>query len=264
MIVTDQLGQAIRFDAKPQRIVSLVPSITELLYDLGAEEKLVGRTKFCIHPITIGSKVPSIGGTKNPKRNAIEDLRPDLIISNKEENAESDVRALQQVCPVYVSDVKTSDDTRDLIKSMGLILDAKTRADKLIAELGDILDGCKLLSGSVAYLIWKDPYMTIGYDTYIHHMLEAVGLHNVFGDQTRYPKVTIEMLKQARPDYIFLSSEPFPFKQSHIVDISSSITESRVILVDGEFFSWYGTRLLHKSGYPHELHKLLSLKSSLS
>jgi len=264
MIVSDQLGEVLSFDAKPQKIVSLVPSITELLYDLGAGKKLIGRTKFCIHPSVINSEIQNIGGTKNPKRTVIQELQPDLIIANKEENNEDDVIALREICPVYVSDVKTVDDTRDLINSMGVLLQAEARANDLTKELDKALKQCKLLTGTVAYLIWKDPYMTIGHDTYIHHMLETVGLHNVYGDNTRYPKITIEMIQGANPDYIFLSSEPFPFKKNHLAEISNSIPQTSVILVDGEFFSWYGTRLLKKSGYVQELLEKLNQQRSLS
>ncbi len=259
MIFTDQLGQEVRLEGPPQRIVSLVPSITELLCDLDIGERLVGCTKFCVHPASIRSQTTVIGGTKNPRLSAIEELHPDLIIANKEENRESDVSALRLHTPVWVSDVKTVEDSTHLIKSLGAILDAQAKATQLSIDIQDIIKGSHVLLGSAAYLIWKDPYMTIGHDTYIHHMLEMVGLKNVFDDARRYPTVTLDEIISLQPDFIFLSSEPYPYKENHVEEISNSIPQSNVILVDGEFFSWYGTRLLKKSDYPQELKRTMGL-----
>ena len=264
MIITDQLGQQVQLAKTPTRIISLVPSITELLYDLDVGDRLVGRTKFCVHPQHIRSQVADVGGTKNPRWDTIRSLEPDLIIANKEENTKSDVEELSKSFPVWVSDVKTTADTLGLIESLGSILGSPTKANQLRLALDQVIEKSCLLSGSVAYLIWKDPYMTVGHDTYIHHMLETIGLQNVFAAHTRYPSVTLEMIKEHQPDYVFLSSEPYPYKEPHRLEISNSLPQSSVILVDGEFFSWYGTRLLKKSGYAQELSDILGPSISLS
>lgn len=244
-IQIDQLGRKISLPHPPKRIVSLVPSITELLYDLGLFENIVGRTKFCVHPKEALQAIPKIGGTKNVNVDRVVALKPDLIIANKEENDKSQVEELSQYFPVWISDIAHFGNAIEMIKSLGILLDKEAIADKIVNDSKALLRKIKpTKSQRVAYLIWQKPYMTIGHDTYIHDMLKHTGYENIFGDQTRYPSFTLAELKDRRPELILLSSEPFPFKQKHIDELKLSFPNTPIQLVDGEAFSWYGTRFL--------------------
>lgn len=241
----DQLGREISISAPPKRIVSLVPSITELLYDLGLFEKIVGRTKFCVHPKEALQIIPKIGGTKNVNFDRVAALKPDLIIANKEENNKSQIEFLSEHFPVWISNIANFADAMEMIQSLGILLRKKSVADKIINDSTALLQKIKPTKlQKAAYLIWQKPYMTIGKDTYIHDMLLNVGYENVFGEQTRYPSFTIAELKERNPEIILLSSEPFPFKQKHIDELKLSFPNTPIQLVDGEAYSWYGTRFL--------------------
>lgn len=258
MISTDQLGTQHTFISKPKRIISLVPSITELLCDLGLYDWIVGCTKFCVHPSDLRSKIQIIGGTKNVKYDLVAALEPDIIIANKEENNKADIETLVGICPIWISDIKTIEDSYSMISDLGMVFSKLEKAQSIIADLQQIMVKGNVLSGSVAYLIWKDPFMTVGNDTYIHNILEKCGLSNVYVSQQRYPEITLANLKQQQADYIFLSSEPFPFQQKHIAEIQERIPDSKIVLVDGEYFSWYGSRLLHLSDYIDSLRDTMS------
>lgn len=264
MIVKDQLGIDHEFSFAPKRIVSLVPSITELICDLGLQDSLVGCTKFCVHPQGLKKAVMVVGGTKSVQYKRVADAAPDIIIGNKEENRKEDTLALADIAPVWVSDIATVDDSLEMVKSLGHIFDVAATASRIINETKEILSNFPKLTGSVAYLIWQNPFMTVGGDTYIHDMLYRLGLTNVFGEKTRYPELTIDSLRASSPDFVFLSSEPFPFKKQHFDEISNLLKDSAVIFVDGEFFSWYGTRLRYVQEYAKTLHTNISEKRSLS
>ena len=255
MTVQDQLGRQVILKAVPQRIVSLVPSITELLCDLGLESQLVGCTKFCIHPAHLRKRIKVVGGTKSVHLDRIEALQPDLIIANKEENSKEEVDQLIEAYPVWVSKVKTIEDSFELIEHLGKICDCRQEAERLSERLRKSLfvDDKKLSPKKVAYLIWKSPYMTVGGDTYIHNMLELHNFQNVFAERLRYPQVSIEEIKKQEPDLVFLSSEPFPFKKDHLREIQLLLPQSKVVMVDGEYFSWYGSRQLYLQNYIQEL-----------
>jgi ABC-type Fe3+-hydroxamate transport system substrate-binding protein len=258
MTIQDQIGNQIILSEPPKRIVSLVPSQTELLFSLGLEDEVVGITKFCIHPENWFRTKTRIGGTKNPHISKITSLNPDIIIANKEENREEDVKALRAICPVWTSDVHHLDDALNMIEQIGIVVNRKENADKLICEIRDKFN---ILSQShhikVAYLIWKNPYMSIGNDTFIHSMLQQAGFINVFANYTRYPVITEEMLKECNADYIFLSSEPYPFKEKHIMELNQILSQknahAKVLLVNGEYFSWYGSRLTDAANYLNNL-----------
>lgn len=250
-LFTDQLNRSVSLPAAPRRIISLVPSQTELLYKLGLEAEVVGITKFCMHPESWFRSKRRVGGTKTVHPEIIGSLAPDLIIANKEENVREQVEALAERYPVWLSDVNTLAEALDMIRAVGCLTD-RQQAAALIAEA--ITEGFDGLAGlphplRTAYLIWREPYMTVGHDTFIHDMLTRCGLFNVFGDQTRYPAITIGQLQEARCQLLFLSSEPYPFRDQHIAELQSYLPDTRIMLVDGEPFSWYGSRLLQAPKY---------------
>jgi len=252
----DQLGRTVTLPHPPKRIISLVPSITELLYDLGLFEQLIGRTKFCVHPKEELKVIPKIGGTKNVSIDRVIALQPDLIIANKEENDKSQIEQLSQHFPVWISDVANFTAAMEMIDTLGIIVAKEMAAQQIIKDSIHLLQQLKTQEKrNAAYLIWQKPYMTIGQDTYIHDMLQHVGYENVFGEQTRYPSFTLEALKNRQPAIILLSSEPFPFKQKHIEELALIFPSTPIQLVDGEAFSWYGTRFLKTFDYLGTLQK---------
>ncbi|WES97728.1 helical backbone metal receptor [Chryseobacterium arthrosphaerae] len=235
------------------KIVSLVPSITEALFDLGlTENEVVGRTKFCIHPQHKIKNVAVIGGTKNINIDKIKALQPDLILANKEENVKDQVEALMADCKVMVTHVETIEDNYYLLKNLGKLFGKEERAQAFNLKIYDILNQTKLDTPvKAAYLIWKNPYMTVGKDTFIHRILSEIGFENVFKDKTRYPQIEAEDLAEA--DVIMLSSEPFPFKEKHIEELRIVYPDKKIMIVDGEAFSWYGTHIAKCENYFKEL-----------
>ena len=252
---TDQLGNKVRIPFPPQRIISLVPSQTELLFDLGLDENIIGLTKFCIHPLEKIKSKTRIGGTKKFNLDLIRGLKPDLIIGNKEENYPEGISALQQEFPVWMSDIITLPDAYTMMNELARITDREEVGMKMVNEIKSRFNSIVPLTKSnrVAYLIWKDPYMAAAPGTFINEMLQVCGLTNVFSDQTRYPEISLEDIIAAKPDLLFLSSEPYPFAEKHVEEFQSHLPNSKVVLVDGEFFSWYGSRLLHAPGYFNSL-----------
>lgn len=230
----------------PGRIVSLVPSLTELVIDLGLAGQLVGRTRFCIHPEEQVGEIPIVGGTKNPRLEKIIDLKPDLVIANKEENRKEDIRQLQAHCRVIVTEISTVKEALLAIYDLGMELNADPQAKALTKQIGKRLD-TRPAEPSIrtAYFIWRDPWMTVGGDTYIHDVMRHWGLTNVYGARKRYPEVDLNRLAERNPELILLSSEPYPFREKHIEEIQRYSPDSRILLVDGEWFSWYGSRMLH-------------------
>lgn len=235
------------------KIVSLVPSITEALFDLGlTENEVVGRTKFCIHPQDKVKNVPVIGGTKNINIDKIKALQPDLILANKEENIKEQVEALMDDFKVTVTNVETIEDNYYLLKNLGKLLGKEDRAQLFNIKIYDILHQAKLETPvKAAYLIWKNPYMTIGGDTFINRILTEIGFENIFKERTRYPEIKTEDLVDA--DLIMLSSEPFPFKEKHIEELQAFYPDKKIMIVDGEAFSWYGTHIAKCENYFREL-----------
>jgi ABC-type Fe3+-hydroxamate transport system substrate-binding protein len=231
-----------KFDA----IVSLVPSLTELLFDLGLGDAVKGRTRFCTHPKDRTENVPIIGGTKNPRLDKIRQINPDLIIANKEENRKEDIEELENDFRVLLTEIDTIEEALFAIHDIGWTCGVQDRAKELISEIQQemerIPDEPTL---SAAYLIWRDPWMSIGHDTYIHSVMEHWNLRNVYEDKSRYPQTSLHELSLKKPDVILLSSEPYPFKEKHIAEVSSVCKGSEIVLVNGEWFSWYGSRMLH-------------------
>lgn len=246
----DQMGRTLALDIPPKRIISLVPSQTELLYDVGLRAEVVGITKFCLHPAQWYRSKTRIGGTKEYHFDRIAELKPDLIIGNKEENDRAQVEALMEQYPVWMSDIYDLEDAYDMILKLGTIVDKEAAATVLVqqtrAGFTDFKLGKKL---KVVYLIWHEPIMAAASQTFIQEMLAQCGWINCLADQTRYPQLTIEILQALDPDLLLLSSEPFPFKEKHLEYYRSHLPNTTVRLVDGEAFSWYGSRLLKTQVY---------------
>ncbi|TCC89990.1 cobalamin-binding protein [Pedobacter hiemivivus] len=259
---TDQLNRNIEINFPPKRIISLVPSQTELLFDLGLDKEIVGLTKFCIHPIEKFAERTKVGGTKKLNIDLIRSLKPDLIIGNKEENEQKQIEMLMAEFSVWMSDIYTLEDAKKTILHIGELVDRQPEAaylNHLINAGFNDLQTLALQQGidkKVAYLIWKDPYMLAGRNTFIDDILALNGLQNVI-KQSRYPELELEALVDLKPDLIFLSSEPYPFKQKHLEEIRTLIPDAKVMLVDGEMFSWYGSRLVKAVQYLFQLQKEL-------
>jgi ABC-type Fe3+-hydroxamate transport system substrate-binding protein len=260
---TDQLGRAIEMNFPPKRIISLVPSQTELLFDLGLDAEIIGITNFCIHPATKIKNKAKIGGTKTLNLEFISQLNPDLIIGNKEENTKGDIDLLMEKYPVWMSDVNTLEDAKEMISLFGGFLDRKPESDYLNhlihAGFTDLqqLAVEKGLRKKVAYLIWKDPYMFAGTNTFINNMLSKAGFVNVI-ETPRYPELSISDIERLAPEVLFLSSEPYPFRDKHVLNLKSLLPETEIMLVDGEMFSWYGSRLLRTIEYLFHLQNAFS------
>lgn len=250
----DQLGNEISISYPPKRIISIVPSQTELLFDLGLDEEVIGVTKFCIHPIEKFAARAKVGGTKKLRIDEIRRLQPDLIIGNKEENTREEIELLMQEFPVWMSDIYNLDDAMATIKQIGELVNREPEASYLNhlinAGFTDLqtLSLSKGINQSVAYVIWKDPYMFAGRDTFIDDILRRIGLNNAIS-QSRYPALTLKELQALNCQLVFLSSEPYPFKEKHIQELQEALPQAKVMLVDGEMFSWYGSRLIKAVQY---------------
>lgn len=252
----DQLGNIVGLKQfPPKRIVSLVPSQTELLHYLGLEEEVIGITKFCVHPQIWFSNKNRVGGTKNVDIEKIKSLQPDLIIANKEENVKEQIEQLQTVAPVWISDVNNFGDAISMIRSIGGLIAKETATEKLITEIELAFSKLQTTNYKLqtAYLIWRKPYMTIGGDTFISDMLRKCGLQNVFESENRYPEISVEAIKERGAKLILLSSEPYPFKEKHLEEIKLQIPGIKILMVDGEMFSWYGSRMIYAAQYFKEL-----------
>lgn len=254
--VIDQMGRELILPRKPQRIISLVPSQTELLFDLNLDSEVVGITKFCIHPNEWFRTKTRIGGTKQLNIELIRQLQPDLIIGNKEENEKSQIEILQKEFPVWMSDISNLDDALRMIREIGILTSTSASADEIVKQ---IEKNFKLLRTSdkslrTLYLIWHNPNMCAGTETFIHEMLEKCGLKNA-SPGNRYPELTDDDIVRLNPQVILLSSEPYPFKEKHLAHFRKLLPSAQVKLVDGEMFSWYGSRLLHS---PSCFNKLLA------
>ncbi len=239
----DQMGRRVRVPERPQRIVSLVPSITEYLLDLGLADRLVGRTKFCIHPEGTISDIAKVGGTKDFNLEKITELQPDLIIGNREENTEANIKELSRHYPVWMSDVESLEQNFEMMQTLGQITGKDQEAQSWMERVRQNFakHHCRY-SGRVLYMIWRRPYMVAGKGTFINSVLEYLGFENIVL-QRRYPQIDDYILETLAADTVFLSSEPFPFKESHLQEFKKLFPNALTKLVDGEAFSWYGSRL---------------------
>ena len=233
------------------RIVSLCPSLTELVFDLGRGDELIGRTKFCIHPADRVESVEKVGGTKNPKIDRIIDLAPDIVLLNEEENRREDADALETAgIRCHVSFPHTALETAAMVRSIAAAIDASQQGDRIARDIETrherVVRAAEGRSPvSFAYLIWREPWMTVNGDTFVSALIADAGGHNVFASGAdRYPTITPIELRDASPDVVLLSTEPFPFKPSHAEELASlsGLSRDRLRIVDGELLSWHGSR----------------------
>lgn len=255
----DQINRKINLEKTPIRIISLVPSLTELLVDLGLEEQLVGITKFCIYPKHLLKTKTIVGGTKQIHLEKIKALKPDFILCNKEENTKEIFAQVKEITTTYVSDINTINDALNLIEQLGIILNRQQKAILICQEIKFKKANFTTFIKNkpikkVAYFIWENPFMVVGGNNFINELLVLNNFENVYKDQPRYPEINLNNLKET--DYILLSSEPYPFQEKH-KKVFEKYTKAKIILVNGEFFSWYGSRLILAFDYFKNLHKAL-------
>lgn len=266
--VTDQLGNTFTFENTPKRIISLVPSLTELLYEMGLENEIIGVTKFCVHPYHFSSTKISVGGTKKVHFEKIEALQPDIIICNKEENTKEMIEELQKINKnVFVTDIISIKDCLEAIETLGVIFNKRTNANKIIDKIIFAHDDFQKFMQErkpqkVAYFIWANPYMVAGKDTFINTLLKLNKFENIYESREgRYPEVIVQKMRiQGDPDIVFLPSEPFPFKDEHAFELGRHTHHASTIFVDGEMFSWYGSRLIKSFDYFKKLHLRLEIE----
>ena len=256
------LLKASDISSPPQRIISLVPSQTELLHYLELEKETIAITKFCVHPNEWFRNKTRIGGTKDLNIEKIISLQPDLIIANKEENVKDQIDSLAEFFPVWLTDVNTFDEALKMISDLGSLTHTSDKAHQLIESITrNFLSLPANRKVPAAYLIWKDPYMAAGGDTFISDMMNKAGFNNVFADLKRYPNVTLQDIVNSRCEIILLSSEPFPFKEQHAEDFRNAVKNVKVVLTDGEMFSWYGSRMLEAPGYIERLYNEIRIQT---
>lgn len=264
MNFTDDLGNKLFFDKRPQKIISLVPSITETLYDLNLEEHLIGITKFCVHPAHFKHTKERVGGTKTIKLEKIKELQPDIVFCNKEENTPEIVAQLKEFTQVYVTKISTIEDSKSMISSLGVLLNRRTEAGllnrKIDAKLIDFQNYITdFESKKVAYFIWYNPWMVAANNTYINTLLSLNKFENIYNNLEQYPEINPKRIRNdGDPEVLLFSSEPFPFKDKHAFEISEYTNRSSAVFVDGEMFSWFGSRLIKAFDYFKTLRERLN------
>ena len=254
MTYKDQLNRTIQLNKTPKRIVSLVPSQTELLVDLGLEALIVGVTKFCVHPKHLRMSKVVVGGTKQVSIEKIKTLRPDIILCNKEENTKAIIESLEGIAPIHISDIYNLEDCYKLINMYGEIFKVKNKVLEITSNIQRKREEFKnkikqQLKPKVAYFIWKNPWMVSASNTFIDVMIHEAGFQNAFKDEKRYPEIDLNNSNLNEADIIFLSSEPFPFKEEHVLELKTQFPKKTIKIVDGELFSWYGSHLQKSYSY---------------
>ncbi|MCY2961925.1 MAG: helical backbone metal receptor [Planctomycetota bacterium] len=253
------------------RIVSLCPSLTELVFALGRGDDLVGVTEWCVHPSEGVARIEKIGGTKTPDVGRIVELAPDLVLMNEEENRREDAESLRRAgIACHVSMPRDAAETAAMVRSIAAAID---RPESGAAIAGDIerriVDAKLKASGKprvrFAYLIWRKPYMAVNGDTYASALLELAGAENVFASRTvRYPEITPEELAAAAPDVVLLCTEPFPFQERHADELAqlTGLARHRFEIADGEYLSWHGSRT--PAGIDYALSRVEGARASIS
>jgi ABC-type Fe3+-hydroxamate transport system substrate-binding protein len=233
------------------RIISLCPSLTELVFALGRGEDLVGITHYCVHPAEGVRAIEKVGGTKNPRVGRIIELSPDLVLLNEEENRIADALALEAAgLRCHATLPRNPDETAAMVRSIGEWLERQAGAEIIAREIEDRSDRVRReatgrRSVRFAYLIWRSPWMTVSADTFAHSLLVQAGGENVFESRReRYPEISIENLVDSDPELVLLGTEPFPFDETHMDELASGtdLSRDRFQIVDGEYLSWHGSR----------------------
>ena len=264
-VFTDQLGYSVQVTHPPQRIVSLVPSLTELIADLGLADRVVGLTHFCVFPRELYERSTRIGGTKKAKIAQIQALEPDLVIANKEENEREQVEAIKRFCPVWVSEVYDIPSALAMIQRLSAVVGAARAGSELAERIGQGVKHLPTLGERQGlYMIWRKPYMAAGGVTFIHEMMRQIGITNILADRNRYPQLEQAELQRLAPELVLLSSEPYPFKERHIEELRSLFPYATFQLVDGSMFSWYGSRIEKAVPYLRALAEQLQVKAEPS
>jgi ABC-type Fe3+-hydroxamate transport system substrate-binding protein len=248
---TDQMNRKLTFTGIPRRVISTVPSQSELLYSLGLDDEVLAITKFCIHPGHWFRNKERIGGTKKLDVAKIISMQPDLILANAEENTKEQIETLAEKFPVWISDIKSFDDAIKMIRLVGTLLGREQRSGELVSEIESEFGKYTFDTANpqkALYLIWKDPYMAAGCDTFISDMMLKAGYQNVITGK-RYPEISTEEIRMLDAEVIFLSSEPFPFTEKHVHELAAATGIKNIHCVDGELFSWYGSRMIQSPSY---------------
>lgn len=253
--LVDASGALVSLPAPPRRIVSLIPSVTEILFALGVGDSVAGCTIYCTQPAAEVASKTRIGGEKNPNLDLIRQLGADLVLANIEENVRAHIETLRSWgIPVFVTYPRTVAEGIRLVRELGSLVGAEDRGIVIARALEERLTEVRASRAGrrpvrVFCPIWRNPYMTINQDTYVHDMLAVCGGDNVFaGESTRYPGVTLARLAEAKPEVILLPDEPYRFRRAHLADFAPyrdvpAIRDERIHLVDGKLVSWYGPRI---------------------
>lgn len=264
MIVTDAIGRPIALAHSPRRIVSLVPSLTEYLFTIGAGERVVGVTDYCVAPAEQVAGLPKVRGTKNPNLAAIRALQPDLVLASKEENRQRDVEALAAAgIAVYVTDICAVAEAAEELAALARLLDVDAGAAPLLAELRAALAEAQCWRrrprATLAF-IWRDPWMAVGGATYAGDLLRVCGAQNLAHalPDSRYPRASLETFMALRPELILLPDEPYAFALGDLEAFAAypdvpAVRDGRVILLDGQLLTWYGPRTARALRVVHEL-----------
>lgn len=255
----DQTGHRTELNTSAKRIISIVPSQTEFIWQLGLKDELVGITKFCIHPEEMFRTKTRVGGTKSLDIEKIRALKPDLIIGNKEENEREQIEELQKEFNVWMSDIFDFEDSFTMMLEIGKMTGKETEAESLVSQSKKAVLSVKGIFNQekILYFIWNKPYMLAGKHTFINYMLNHLGFKNLAEHLDRYPELSLQQINELNPQYCFLSTEPFPFKEEHVAEMNKLVTKSKAVIVDGEMFSWYGSHLIQLPAYINELKKAL-------
>jgi ABC-type Fe3+-hydroxamate transport system substrate-binding protein len=247
--LSDDTGRSISLAAPPQRVVSLVPSLTELVCSLGGASRLVGVTRYCTEPASVVAGLPKVGGTKTPSLQQVVELHPDLVLMNEEENKREDFQVLTKAgLTIFVSYPRTVDAAASGIERLGNALDADAEAGAMAAQIRSAAAAIPQRAVRVFCPIWRKPWMSFNRDTFAHDLLRCAGAANLCADRSdRYPVVELQDISQADPEVILLPDEPYPFAERHRAALeplaqTSAWRAGHVFFTDGKALSWYGPR----------------------
>jgi ABC-type Fe3+-hydroxamate transport system substrate-binding protein len=229
----------------------LCPSLTELVFDLGRGDELVGVTQYCVHPAEGVAKVEKVGGTKTPAVARIVELAPDVVLMNAEENRRQDADELvERGLECHVSMPRDCGETAQMVRSIGARLERVEEAARIARDIEQRAERVRERAQgreriAFAYLIWRKPWMSVNRDTFASDLLEQAGGRNVFAAKSeRYPEITLDELRDGAPRVVFLCTEPFPFQEKHVEELArgTGLAPERFVVADGEYLSWHGSR----------------------